>query len=1085
MPKKKGASRETQKIKSQAAFSLMDKFGIGTLMPAHKALMTMPLEKINEMGTRQMLGELKPEEFQATVNEVIKQHFPEAEEIVLPQLAQPQPVMPVEQPQEVVEETDKKFPEKEIIEEIPEEKQPQQEISQELKPQEIIEEVPQEIKEEIPQKTEEIPKEEIPKEEISQEKDPVVKQPVEKNVAVSGDEQRKQLLDDLSAEFGSRDLATELAKQKGTQGEVPITDEMKVDGAKRFKESEQYFYLQRMSTEELQNLRNMDDDQERYAYWKAATNAEGKEKTQIDSDHDLGKNMQQQDALKQQTPPKQTAPTKQTQPTQNTTAPTKQTQPTQNTTAPTKQTAPVSNHYSGASFYSNSFKLLGDMKVPAGQSTPAYAEFQRQAQAFQTVFNAENTANKPPRSFYADSSALLKASDKYLEELCAKKELTPDELTNMHALHELKTMQSLSRNGTELGSIEGDRLMTATRIVSGNIPADKPSQGLIENTDPVIRSLNNDKVFQSFALEDRAKKRTMSFEELQKAYEEKLSQPQQTQEQPQQQTQQQNTPVQNTPTQNTPTQQQPQQQPQQPQPLSNEEFAARFNQLQETMATLQKQMADLQKLNPNLKGPEAPKQEAPKQEAPKQEAPKQEAPKQEAPKKKEAPKAPQRPAWVQAKAKNTIHIDPFYTAINSAVKGVKNTKKIKPGLEKFAEHLKTFNKNYQTNLKNTKEQRKIYGDALGMSADAFRRELAPALKEGKRYQAEAFRLGTSLGETELNNLAAITQLETMDTLAANNIAPDSREGLTALLASKLAFENNRQDLAKCFEQNKEDPLDNSYFSRIQHMCNPRQMQENMKQIYNDPLFKDVVKNLDETQMKAYLDIPGSEFKKKYDAYRDKQAEQAMDKKVYAQPGRKTPGSATPRTIPITDAHKDLARIEANALAKQLPSMDKTAQEKVRKSLLPMALAYSVGKDAIQSIDMRNGNKAQVDLRKSLADVMAFKVIQEGVKHQDPDFLNALGKEGGVQLMEETIKKNNVFRDMVRVDTPEAAETLINNASNDKTLFRLAYNASHKANSQLSNNNNNISSKQPKPSVDGQVKTTTTEPTQKKPSGHHM
>lgn len=566
------------------------------------------------------------------------------------------------------------------------------------------------------------------------------------------------------------------------------------------------------------------------------------------------------------------------------------------------------------------------------------------------------------------------------------KNLTPDELANMHALHELKTMRSLSRNGVDPTSITGEMAMAATRIVSGNIPADDPSQGLIANTDPAIRSLGEDKTFQTFFLENRTAIRTMPFDELQKSYEKALTLPKQ---------------------------------PQQPQPLSNEEFTARFNQLQETMASLQKQMAELQKLNPNLKVPEAPQQEA--------------------------PKAPERPAWVKAKSQNLIQIDPFYPLINAATKGMKNTKKVQPGLEKFMENLKKFNKTYEKFLKDTKEQRKVLGDGLGMSADNFRRELAPMLKEGKQYQSNAIKLGTDLGEAELNNLEVITQLETMDTLAANNIDPSSREGLSVLLASKMAFDTNKQELNKQFEQVKDDPMYTGYFSHIKHMCTPKEMQLDMRSTYREPTFKSLVDSMDEKQLKDLLNKPASELKKAYEAHQKKLADQAVEKAVFAQPTQKTSNPAKSYAIPLTGAHRDMAGIEVNALVSQLPPLKNSTPGMLRGRLLPMALAFSVGKDAIQSMDMSAGDKARVDLRKSLADVMAFKVIQEGVKHGDPDFMKALESSGGMQKMGKIIRENNVFRDMIRVDTPEAAEKLINSSSNDKTLYRLAYNASHLAN----------------------------------------
>ena len=474
----------------------------------------------------------------------------------------------------------------------------------------------------------------------------------------------------------------------------------------------------------------------------------------------------------------------------------------------------------------------------------------------------------------------------------------------------------------------------------------------------------------------------------------------------------------------------------QPKTLSSAEFTAQYNKLQETMASLQQQMEELKKLNPNA----VPQQAAPEKKAPEKKVPEQKAPEKKAPQ-KDVPKPPERPSWVKEKADNEIEVDNFYSTIGTAIKGIKGTKKTTYGLEKFSAAMKAFNKNYRKNLENTKETRKILGNALKMTADNFRWELAPALNEAKRYHRSVALMGADVGKQELDNMASIVQLETMDTLAANNITPNSREGLDILLASKVSFALNRADLMKSLEKHKEDPLDDSYKQRLSAMCNPKGMQLSMKAVYDNPSFKKFLSSMDEKAVRSLLEKPGEEIKKAYDTFRRENLEATRvneEKKVeqpvkVEQPQQEQSGPAVSYAVHVTSAHVDQARVEADALMEKVPPLKSVTPAMVRGNLLTLALAASVGRDAINSIDM-NSSTAKEDLRKSLADIMTLRVIQEGIENNNPDFIKALDTPDGLQKMGKIIKENNDFRDMTRVDTPEAANALINNPPKDKTLF---------------------------------------------------
>ena len=223
---------------------------------------------------------------------------------------------------------------------------------------------------------------------------------------------------------------------------------------------------------------------------------------------------------------------------------------------------------------------------------------------------------------------------------------------------------------------------------------------------------------------------------------------------------------------------------------------------------------------------------------------------------------PPAPAWVLEKGGNLINATPFVLSAMDRTGDIKIPNPVTPSFLKFQEQMNIFR-----NLKGNGD----FTTPHQMSANQVRLDMKPMLDAAKQYQRE---LGDRVSITpgEMNNLKAIIHLETLDSLAANNIAPDSRAGLSAQIASKLGCE--------------------AMGKHINALSSPHEMQYAMKGFYDSPEFKTYVAAMDKNELRAMANKPGSELAKDFAGYvkmnqlQKKPPKLEKDKKVPIVPNNK-------------------------------------------------------------------------------------------------------------------------------------------------------------------------------------------------------
>lgn len=132
-----------------------------------------------------------------------------------------------------------------------------------------------------------------------------------------------------------------------------------------------------------------------------------------------------------------------------------------------------------------------------------------------------------------------------------------------------------------------------------------------------------------------------------------------------------------------------------------------------------------------------------------------------------------------------------------------------------------------------------------ITVSALRTRMKPYIDSAREYQRE-MSYQKRLTSKQLKVLSAANHLETLDSLAANGISPNSPAGVRAILASKVAFARAGK------------------IPRL--LSDPKLMQQSMQKTFLDDDFKKFVSSMDAKTIKAMMHDSGSKLNKKFNEY---------------------------------------------------------------------------------------------------------------------------------------------------------------------------------------------------------------------------